>query len=988
MADPKLNFKVLNVAADSLEIEVKNATGEPLGQPLDIELHFPAHVVSAAIRKAIEDALINTQPKNMKSLAGVVTVGGGLSIWALKEELQKSAVITAVNYRDQSTGATLATPTKVAADAVVNFRIPLTPQTKPVQVAVSFKYKHGGRRDPWINGSFEFMTSGGTQWQPIVSLTVDRPNSTMLEPAKEVTISWSVSDGVSATLRGPLPGGHSQLTLSDDSNSNFRIDKGSLRIVATGPATYMLDAEVRPPQGGPNVQVIRTLLLDTASVDKFAYLDVQPRRVLPNGPVDVDWAVWGIQALKLRIEAENKGGRSVEFTLTEQDAFHTYYGTGIWSETARNYNERVTLVINNKDELKDDITVAQWEKIEPPPTYTGKPLGLAVATPNMALLTSDGLWIAQIGDDDRTSYKPKFRNVTSSTPRTWRALTAYQKGFVVVWQTPKYGLQVAQYNSAGTQQGAAIDLEFDMVLRQPGATVDVVAHGDRVYVVEEARLPAGSLRDVYSVRFGAGAGWQGEPLLSQLEEYELLPIAGGLYGLHRGAGQMLRFDMSTNREIQEAWKAASATKGRQSLVRHGLPVPCNNVLIVLDPRDISGPQLLALSEQVNVSDFDFGPDDENTKAPPQDLIYNPQRDEWTSCGQGLKVKPGAVAAYRDGASKRLWVLQPTGEMYTLMDASAQLFAPKYVDKFPPAVLPPALNAKRFFQIKNESGKMLKSKGNAPFSSGLNEFSSAGLADVDPPPRMPIDSGRSEMFTIQYNRTDPPPVKLHYLIEPEGSSGADAPLYFLEIVFSGPDLTSVSSVFKRFEIQNGHVLSVTPVLDTMVHYPAERPPHEERFLRNWRREHPREPDPERPIVIPPVNRFKEKANLVICNMFDHQLHVSRERFPFQQARDMRIDYSTESFTLESASPQNRLGQLRFDINFALPHGIEISSSALAPQTTLLRVDTSRTEGLGVTLSKLLKPGESLDVDYRVNNETHKTRAVATDGMYYVFQVGKK
>ena len=46
------------------------------------------------------------------------------------------------------------------------------------------------------------------------------------------------------------------------------------------------DAEVQGPEGGPNVQIIRTLTLDIYSADKYAHLSVYPKRVLPNGMVE------------------------------------------------------------------------------------------------------------------------------------------------------------------------------------------------------------------------------------------------------------------------------------------------------------------------------------------------------------------------------------------------------------------------------------------------------------------------------------------------------------------------------------------------------------------------------------------------------------------------------------------------------------------------------------------------------------------------------
>jgi hypothetical protein len=983
MSETKLlNFTVHAVASDYLELQIKNLGGAPLDQSLDIEIQLPDDQVDTRIRKSVEAARTSQMPRNMASLTGVVTVGAGLSIWALKEESPKIAAIRALNYLDQNAGTALAVPTKVAADAVFSLRIPLTQQSKPAQVTVAYKYKHGGRKSPWINGSLEFTTAGGGQWEPKVSLTLDQPNSTMLEPAQKVTISWEISDGVSATLRGPLPGGHSQLTLSKDPKSDFWIEKGGLEIYAVGPATYMLDAEVRRAKNQPTVQVIRTLLLDTKSVNQYASLRVRPNRVLPNGQVDIDWAVWGVESVTLRIEERS----SVTLTLTEQDANHTYQGTGVWSERAQNHKEDVELIIDNFEPKYGKISVAQWQKTTRP-KYTGKPLGLAVAATHMALLTSDGLFIADVGKTDGPSNNPDFHKVTPNTPRDWQALTAFGDGFVALWQTPQYGLQLAHYNSEGKLQGVPIDIPnnfVDLVLRRPGATIDLVALGERVYFVAEARLPGGSLREVYAVRFGAHEGVQHEPLLSQLSEYELLTIAGGLYGLHRSAGQMLRFDHLADRDIEDAWKAASAVnKGGQSLVRTGLLLPVDNLLVVLDPGDFSSPKPVALSNQVNVSDFDFTTQQKNAKEAPQDLVYNPQKDEWTGCGHGLEIKQGAVAAFRGGGSKRLWVLQPDGEMHTLMEATAKLFTPKYVDKFPPAVLPPALNAKRVFQIRNNSEMDLVSMGSGPIFSGLSEVSSTGLVDVEPAPRMTLRRGLAEVFTIRYHKADPQSVKLRYLV-PHETQFLD---YFLEVTFSGPDLTSVTSVFKRVTEDRAGVVTITPMLDTLVHYAADRP-LDDKFLRDWRRNHKGEPDPERPVGIPPAKRLLDRTTkLILVNNSAYELVRSTDNMPFRTYREQKVEYTTPSFSINALPADNyrRLGELRFDINFALPHGIETSSGSL-PQQSLLRINADQAKGLEVKLAKRLNPGDpSIEVGYRMNDEEKKLAVSADKGVVYVCQI---
>ncbi|MGH9829760.1 MAG: hypothetical protein ACREDR_41640, partial [Blastocatellia bacterium] len=375
-----------------------------------------------------------------------------MSVWVFNNSDSNLVALRALNYLDQEKGTPLTSPVNVASGASFVISVPLATPGGGFQVTVPYTYRYGGREGESVTGSIDLTPTDTTGWKPQVSLSLDPPNSTMLKPGSKAKISWSIADGVSATLRGPLPGGHSELTLSKSPESDFRIDKGSLDIYAVGQATYFLDAEVRNPKK-QNIQVIRTLFLDTKSVDKFASLRVRPSRVLPNGRVDIDWAVWGVEKAVLRIGDR----KSLTLTLTEQDLSRYYQGTGIWSERAVGKKEDVTLSI--ADDFNSDfapkrttIDVAQWLNV-PKPNFTGKPIGLAVAGPAMALLTSDGLFLAAVGSDDRTSSDPKFRKVTEKAPLPWLALGTYEQDFVVLSQKDKDSLQLARYGSDGKPRG-------------------------------------------------------------------------------------------------------------------------------------------------------------------------------------------------------------------------------------------------------------------------------------------------------------------------------------------------------------------------------------------------------------------------------------------------------------------------------------------------------------------------------------------------------
>jgi hypothetical protein len=184
-----------------------------------------------------------------------------------------------------------------------------------------------------------------------------------------------------------------------------------------------------------------------------------------------------------------------------------------------------------------------------------------------------------------------------------------------------------------------------------------------------------------------------------------------------------------------------------------------------------------------------------------------------------------------------------------------------------------------------------------------------------------------------------------------------------------------------------VVSITPVFDTRVEYPADRP-IDERFLRDWRRNHKGEPDPERPIVIPPAKRFAEQAKLIIYNISPHDLMRGSETRPLHSYHEIKIDYKISPFSLTGYKPADyhRLGKLQFDINFALPHGIETSSGNFE-QKSMIRINPDRSTGLEVKFIKMLAPGDPpVEVSYMFNDEERKATVSTTKDVVYVCQIG--
>jgi hypothetical protein len=827
MSDPtQLEFTANPITSGNLEIRVKNS-GVSLDKRLLIEINIPVDLVNKRISDAAGQARENEE-SNLVSLAGVVTVAPGWSVWAFNEQTASIATLRLFNLNIDLVTGELGTPVKFEAANSFTIRIPVTEQAGGVLLDIPYGYQYGeeGAR---VDGKLKVEPHDPITWNPNVNLITNQQSPTMIPAGEDVEIRWEIENGVSATLRGPLPGGNSELTLTTDRKSPYWIEKGNLKFIAVGPAIYTLDAEVRGPENKPNVRVIKTLAFDIYSSDKYSHLSVYPTTVLPNGLFDISWAVWGVEKATLKVGKDYHD----DLDLTEQNLSRHYQGTGIQQFGAPNEpgtEISIRLIIMNDPKHKtskhDSISVAEW--VDPKPKFTGqpltgRPLGLAVATPKMALLTSEGLWTATVGERDST--KPtdlNFSKVNTDAPKAWLALAAFDKNFVVLRRTAADGLQVANYLSDGKPDGAAVDLpeEVQEMVRHAGTVYDLVAFGQRVYVVVETPAPGGFLRRAFSVTFKP-LNLRSEAMLATLANYRLVIFDGALYALNRASGEMFRFGLARDGGLEPPRKAASAVKGKQSIIWQGLIVPVGSVLAVLSPTSFFDElEMFAVGSVMFLQNPYQG---KNPKKITQDLIYNPQRDEWAPCGNGLRVQNGAVAAFRAGSSKRLWLMQPDGKMHTLAGANEDLFASDYVEespsikKFPSKPLPLYLDAKKKFSILNDTNKIYVPMSDVYRNAGLDGFSSTGPASVSPMPGE-FWAGEHKKFEFTCNEAAPAPINLRFLAK-RSRRPADDYDDMLELTFSGAGLSSVTSVLKRLAVDGQGKVSITELPDTSVQYPA-------------------------------------------------------------------------------------------------------------------------------------------------------------------------
>jgi hypothetical protein len=980
MADPQLlELTVASFTADQLAIKVRNISDMSLDKTLAIELCPPAYLVDDKINEAAKEAAVSIEPPGSQSLAGVVTGAEGWSVWARREATDTSVIIVLLNALNQDDGSALPAPIKFPAGAEFTIRIPLDPTANRDNVECTYSYLHGTdeKKDKRYDGKLN-LKSGTSEWTPDVSLTTNHASPTAIAAESMVKIFWKIKDGVSATLRGPLPGGNSELQLSPEPNADFKISEGSIEVLVVASLSYALIAEVKRP-GHPNVQVVRMLSLDTAN-SKFSYVNVRPDKVLPHGLVEIDWAAWGVKQVEIDVGSHTT--RVIK--LTQQTLGRFYEGSGVMRLSASKpkslgaSEEAVNLLAPPLKKQSSSISVITWEHMDKP-DLTGQPLGLAVVGDKLGALTTDGLSIAFVGevDPDPQLKKLIFRKASKETPKQWLALTGVDQRFVVLRRTNQDDLEVAPYKKDGSVDEIAVITLPDLrsIVSSHGVVFDLLAFGGKAYVVVEASVfGAGIVRRVFSISFNSNtkrAEYRSEPLLERLAGFKLVSFDDGLYALHRASGRMFRFDLTNTGALGEPMQAAGAVRKslgpqEQSMIKQGLIVPVGRVLTVLSPNSV--PSLAELEPFGFHNILGYLGQQTSNQAPntiKQDLVYNPQKNYWARCGHDLDVKPGAVAVFRGVGSPRLWVIQPDGETYTLAVGSESLFAHDYWLDFPTKPLPPYINKKRQFKIKSVG------MGCLPVSetyrkASLLDFSSTRLAELV----SPLLTRQSMEFDVEfrYNEADQAPVTVRYLKHKLMNERKDHD-YIVEVTFAGSDLSTINSVFRRIAIDSQGRLLNDEVFESQAQHPADRPIEVTM---------PKQIDPRLGgfrLVIANSAKFDLKQN---------GLEFAPGYFNAGKGIGIGVDYKTPdaSFIFDPRSEPNG-GEIRINFNFAMPPGIEVSSGN-TPQTKRVRLDPDKSKLLHVKFVGLLGPN---DPPLKLDGISQPIPPM-TDRVVYVCQIGDK
>ena len=925
-----LEFTVQSFTANELAIKVKNTSGASLDKTLAIEIYPAMHLVSAAVNDAAIKAASNEQPPGAMRLDDIVAGPEGWSIWARRESSDSTLIIVLLNDRDQKTGAELSDPIKFPAGAESIIRIPLNPEAKLDNIDLSYSYTHDDPEDR-VDGKLQLKST--QEDLPVVTLSSTATNPTMITPGDSVTVKWKIPNGVSAILRGPLPGDNSELTLSADPNADFRISDGSLSVRVVGLMNYLLQAEVKR-NNGPNVQIVKMLTLDTSN-KKHLYIGPRQGKVLPYGLIEVDWAAWGVPQVII-----TAGDTTRVIRLTQQTFGGSFEGSGVMRLNASKLGPERLLIEAKPESRSKQVFVTSWQHMTKP-DFAGAVTGLAVSAPKIAMLTTDGLHIADVGklDPSPALKKLMFVKKTGVEPTEWFALTALGNRFFCLKRNHR-NIEVAPFTLDGTPEAIpplTLPADLSSIVMLPRAAIDFISFGDRIYIVADLpRRGDYGGRRAYSVSFdwnNKKAAYRPEPMLDNLLGYHLVTFDDALYALNRETGQMFRFELTRAGALGPPLQAASAVRKvngeEKSMIRDGLLVPTGRVLVVLSPTSV--PALNSLEEYDLHNVLNYESTSSTDESIPQDLVYNPQKNYWARCGHDLDIKKGAVAAFRDGDSPRLWVIQPDGETHTLPVGSESLFVHDYVLDFPTKPLPPYLNKKRKFTIKPFSAVgPIEEKYRKNF---ITDAVTNGPRDVSPLPVRPQVQFDVE---IGYHEAEPDFVILSFQLARRPQQRPDVD-YFLELRFLNQDLSTVMSTLYRASIIEGK-FSYDPVSGTGMEHSADsvievrRPARFDQHLRF--------------VIVNASEQFRIKPDKVLPG---GPVYILEEAF-------LPINHDTQDFSLKFDGKISTEGVIGVNLNFAMDLGIE-ASSGRQPQRNIIRLNTDNAQKMQVLLVKTLMPGDA-------------------------------
>lgn len=543
-----------------------------------------------------------------------------------------------------------------------------------------------------------------------------------------VTLSWKIDDCVQATLSGPIDYRQPVLAITPENG----VCAGSKKVLALGPATYELTAEISGKQGSRvSVVITRTVSLDVRRFDQFANLTLTPSSVLPGGKVRARWYIRELPVDDRReaVLAWTDANGKRRLQRLRASASQTTSGemSFVVPQSASAADTSVRLHYG-EESIARSFDIEPWQPAGTSTLDTGALRGLAFAGGKLVLCSEKGLFLADVGagggigpdgtgktndpfppfarvplrigerpeaanrqplqdapclavraiDADRVAVlsqidtpvpaRPAYAELTLLAPREQVASTP-----ITLTDDPinTTAAQRRDYQLGMLRGRLFVQVQIGPIDRKGGLNA---RSSVKAFSIAESDMPTGK------------AGWRNEPALSSAElsqnyGWHLVDGFGTdnefLFLINEVTGATLRFEASPDSIKRLAQARASGSPARLTAAREAVKIE-----YPMPAKEMGKEWAAALSTGpvTNVGGVIVGLG--------AGLAYNPQTNEWQQGGSfGLTGSAGAVAAFRGDGEPRLWLMKANGDRLSLTVESPRLFAADYFENTRAASLP-------------------------------------------------------------------------------------------------------------------------------------------------------------------------------------------------------------------------------------------------------------------------------------------------------------
>ncbi|WP_371347169.1 hypothetical protein [Ancylobacter sp. IITR112] len=682
-------------------------------------------------RDSLADALIRDQSdelwQDIGKVNGVLQDAGGDALWHVMRSDAADPAKVRIGIANVDLNASDA-GTPVPGDPTLRVLLPLRAGDRALPLEVSTGPSID-RLSPPVTVEARLEKPADVDPGAKLRFAADAATPLALALGTPVTLSWHITDCVQATLSGPIDYRQPVLAITPDKG----VCAGSKKVLAMGPATYQLTAEIAgTAPSRVSAVVTRMVALDVRRFDQFAHLTLTPPSVLPGGKVRARWYIRELPVDDRREVmlswTDANGNRRLQ--RLRASASQTSSGEMSFAvpQSAGAADTAVRLHYGDES-IARSFEIERWQVAGTSPPAAGALRGMAFAGGRLVLCGENGLFLSDVGagggiePDGTGKTNDPFPAFTRVPLRLGARAEGERADRLPLQEAPCLAVRavdadrvavLAQIDKPVPGQPAYAELTL-LAPRDQAASTPVTLADDPINIAAAQRrdyqiallrgrlivqveigpldrsggLNARSSVKAFSIAEGdirtGRVGWRAEPALAT---DELSPRYGwhlvdgfgtdneALLLVNEVSGATARFEADPRSAERLAQARASGSPARLAAAREAVEIDFPTAA-----SSVPKAQAAALAEGpvLNVGGV--------LVALGAGLAYNPQTNEWQKGAFGETGGRGSVAAYRGDNEPRLWLMTAEGKRLSLTVESPRLFAADYFENTRAASLP-------------------------------------------------------------------------------------------------------------------------------------------------------------------------------------------------------------------------------------------------------------------------------------------------------------